>query len=90
MKTYVGKLLAMTLDFMGFSVIIGCKVKGEIKMMRDDQVFYSSDFVDTTTKHKNEQEFTLPEGKFAIKSTLDDKDGTYKEWFRKVVNKKNK
>ena len=88
MKTFFAKTLAKILDKMGYTVIIGVKVVGEIHTDRNNQFFYNNNFSDTKLFYKNGQEFTLPEGKFSIKSIL--KDNKYVEWYKKVVNKKLK
>lgn len=90
MKYFIANILAKILDKMDCTVIIGCKINGEIHTNRNNQYFYSNDFPDTKLFYENGQEFELPEGEFAIKSTLDDESGKYKEWYRKIVNKKNK
>lgn len=47
-------------------------------------------FTDTKFFSQNGQGFELPEGKFDIRSTLDKESNTFVEWYRKVVNKKNR
>lgn len=90
MKRFIANMLAKILDKMDCTVIIGCKINGEIHTNRNSQYFYSNNFLGAKLFSKNVQEFTLPEGKFAIRSTLDDESGEYREWYRKVINKKNR
>lgn len=90
MKLFIGNTLAKILDKMGCTVIIGCKINGEVKCTRGDQYFYSNDFSEAKTLNDNGQEFDLPNGKFTLKSTFNEESNRYNEWYRKVINKKNK
>jgi hypothetical protein len=90
MKIFIGNMLAKILDKMGFTVIIGCKVNGDIHTERNNQLFYSNNFSDTKLFYQNGQEFELPEGKFKIKSTLNKESNRYIDWYKKVVNKNNR
>lgn len=89
MKFMIGSILAKLLDKMGFSVVIGCEADGEIRVNRNNQLYYNNDLSKAKLYYPNGQEFEIPEGKFTIKSTLNEENNKYIEWYRKVINKKS-
>lgn len=75
---------------MNVTVVIGCKVKGEVHTHRNIQLFYDNNFKDASLFYENGQEFKLLDGKFESRANLDEETGEYVEWYSKVINKKNK
>lgn len=90
MKLFIAKILVKILNKMDCTVIIGCKIDGDITCIRDNQFFYNNELSNGKTFSKNGQSFELPDGKFTLKSTFNEETNMYTEWYRKVVNKKKK
>lgn len=84
MKTTIANLLTWILSKMKVSVIIGCKVKGDLTLNENAQFFYGNDFTETKLHFKNGQGFNLPEGKFSIYYEHDEKTDVYTDKVIKI------
>jgi hypothetical protein len=86
MKKFIADILTFVLSKMNVSVIIGCEIKGDVIVKNNNQYFYNNNLSEAKMYYNNGQQFKLPEGKFKIKSELNN-NGKYEVYYRKTIEK---